>query len=329
MDQFHEENVTSSNGISTTRQPMPTPSLPRTVYAHRMQSYSPLTFTSINEYCNNEVATSIYTIWNFLPKVIYEQLHYMSNIFFILGCILHLFADGATSVFAIIGPLSFVLLVTLLKDAIFDIMRHRQDKQINERKFPIMHINIDTKQIYWKLTKSQLIHVGDVILCRMDEEFPCDLIILATSSNDCTCRITTVNLDGENTLKTQYSLLQTQCIYEHYFNDSIYYTFNNQYIDNQLKSLFIKVYCQQPNDDFTHFDGYLTLLTNSCKQSLTLRNILYKGAKLKNTKWIIGLVVYTGNDTKLLLNSKTVKRKYSSRENSDKLKEKYVCPKLG
>ncbi|KAH8854908.1 putative phospholipid-transporting ATPase IH [Schistosoma japonicum] len=313
MDQSNEENVNSSNIIGTPPESTPTSSLSRTVYAHRIQCYSPLTFTYINEYCNNEVVTSIYTIWNFLPKMIYEQLHYMSNIFFILVGILHLFADGATSIFSLIGPFSFVLLVTLLKDAIFDIMRHRQDKQINERKFPIMQINIETKQIYWKLTKSHLIHVGDVILCRIDEEFPCDLIILATSSKDCTCRITTVNLDGESTIKTQYSLLQTQIIYEYYFNDTHTYTFNNQFED-QLRLLFIKMHCQQPNEDFTHFDGYMTLLHNPCKQPLTLRNILYKGAKLKGTKWIIGLVVYTGNDTKLLLNSKTVKRKYSSRE---------------
>ncbi|CAH8435997.1 unnamed protein product [Schistosoma turkestanicum] len=317
MNQHNSKPVhSSSSNIINTVQPTSSCSLPRTVYAHRLQTYSPVTFTHKKEYCNNEVVTSIYTLWNFLPKIIYEQLHYMSNIFFILVAILHMFADGATSVFAIIGPFSFVFLVTLLKDGIFDILRHYQDKQINERKFPVMQINLETNEIYWKLTKSKFIHVGDVILCKSNEEFPCDLILLATSSKDCSCRITTANLDGESTIKTHYSIFNTQNIYEHYFNDSVTYKFNEQ-TDQLLKSLFIKIDCQQPNEDFTNFQGCITttsMINDQIIQPLTLQNILYKGAKLKSTKYIIGLVVYTGKDTKLILNSKKVIRKYSSRE---------------
>ncbi|VDP97498.1 unnamed protein product [Trichobilharzia regenti] len=265
-----------------------------TVHALHLLTYSPITFTNVYEFCNNEIKTSIYTIWNFLPKVIYEQLHSMSVVFFLLVAIIHMFADGATSVFAIIGPLSFVLLVSLLKDAIYDILRHRRDKQVNERKYPD-------------------ITVGDVIMCKNDEEFPCDLIILATSSNDCSCRLTTVNLDGESTIKTHYSMLDTHNIYKNYLNDSITYSLNNEFNDI-LKTLYIKVDCQHPNEDFTHFEGCITLSNGKLNQPLKLNNILYRGAKLKTTRCIIGLVVYTGRETKLLLNSKQPKRKYSSRE---------------
>ncbi|VDP54657.1 unnamed protein product, partial [Schistosoma margrebowiei] len=143
MDQSNKKPINSSN-TTTTFQSTSSSSLPRTIYAHRIENYSPITFTYIKEYCNNEIITSIYTIWNFLPKILYEQLHYISNIFFILVAIIHLFADGATSIFAIIGPFSFVLLVTMIKDAIYDILRHQQDKQINEKLFPLMKINIKT-----------------------------------------------------------------------------------------------------------------------------------------------------------------------------------------
>jgi len=36
--------------------------------------------------------------------------------------------------------------------------------------------------------------------------------------------------------------------------------------------------------------------------SLTEHQILLKGAKLLNTKWVVGFVVYTGKDTKLMQN---------------------------
>uniref|UniRef100_A0A5K4FA05 Phospholipid-transporting ATPase n=1 Tax=Schistosoma mansoni TaxID=6183 RepID=A0A5K4FA05_SCHMA len=319
MDHHNEKPVNSSKTTNTDQSPSSSSSsLSRTVYAHRIQNYSPLTYTSIKEYCNNEIKTSIYTIWNFLPKIIYEQLHYMSNIFFILVAIIHLFADGATSIFAIIGPFSFVLLVTMIKDIIYDLLRYYQDKQINEKKFFIMKINIETNEIYWILKKSKFIHVGDIILCKNNEEFPSDLIILSTSNLNNKCYITTVNIDGENTIKTHYCLLDTHNIYKKFLNENIIYNYNNnQYNNNnnnQFIDLLIKVNYQQPNEDFNNFEGYITILINNKKLLINNNNILYKGCKLKNTKYIIGLVIYTGNDTKLLLNSNKVKRKYTTRE---------------
>jgi len=58
-------------------------------------------------------------------------------------------------------------------------------------------------------------------------------------------------------------------------------------------------------------------------ESLVLdpKQLLLKGAILKNTEWIIGMVVYTGHNTKLMLNSKKGKVKYSSVE---KLMSKFL-----
>jgi len=48
--------------------------------------------------------------------------------------------------------------------------------------------------------------------------------------------------------------------------------------------------------------------------SLNENHLLLKGAKLKNTKWIVGFVVYTGNDTKLMQNQQKVRFKQSKLE---------------
>lgn len=44
------------------------------------------------------------------------------------------------------------------------------------------------------------------------------------------------------------------------------------------------------------------------------KQVLYRGAKLRNTKWIYGLVVYTGRVTKIMLNSESTADKMSQVE---------------
>ena len=43
--------------------------------------------------------------------------------------------------------------------------------------------------------------VGDVVMVREDETFPCDLILLSSSRGDGTCYVTTTSLDGESSHK--------------------------------------------------------------------------------------------------------------------------------
>ena len=47
---------------------------------------------------------------------------------------------------------------------------------------------------------------------------------------------------------------------------------------------------------------------------LDAKQLLLKGAKLKNTSWIIGILVYTGHNCKIMKNSKDPVTKYSSVE---------------
>lgn len=43
--------------------------------------------------------------------------------------------------------------------------------------------------------------VGDIVVVREDETFPCDLILLSSSRHDGTCYVTTTSLDGESSHK--------------------------------------------------------------------------------------------------------------------------------
>ena len=63
------------------------------------------------------------------------------------------------------------------------------------------------------------------------------------------------------------------------------------------------------------FNGIVENLSKKEEHSLEITNIIKKGSSLKNTEFIIGLVIYTGHDTKLMMNQIKGKRKYSDLEN--------------
>lgn len=59
-----------------------------------------------------------------------------------------------------------------------------------------------------------------------------------------------------------------------------------------------------PNKDLHKFEAKINLSSSDANVSISGdKQLLYRGTKLKNTKWIYGLVVYTGKNTKIILNS--------------------------
>ena len=84
----------------------------------------------------------------------------------------------------------------------------------------------------------------------------------------------------------------------------------------------INVYCCEPNPDLFYFDGLAEIKTGRGADSdsevvhkqLTLDNFLPRGSILRNTggDGILALTLYTGNDSKLILNQGKTKYKRSN-----------------
>lgn len=74
----------------------------------------------------------------------------------------------------------------------------------------------------------------------------------------------------------------------------------------------ITVQCEEPNSAIHHFDG--VLLWNGVEVPLSASNLLLRGSSLRNTRWALGVVVYTGKETKIVMNSRDAPSKLSTIE---------------
>lgn len=74
--------------------------------------------------------------------------------------------------------------------------------------------------------------------------------------------------------------------------------------------------CQQPLTNLYTFHGKLEINDGDKTTSghLTIENLMLRGSRLKDTEYVIGCAVYTGQDTKLSLNSKIISNKFSTAE---------------
>lgn len=83
---------------------------------------------------SNVVHTTKYTLITFLPKNLFEQFHRFANLYFLIIIILSFIPAIETVGKEVVWmPLTFVLLVTIIKDGFEDFRRYLSDKEVNNR----------------------------------------------------------------------------------------------------------------------------------------------------------------------------------------------------
>uniref|UniRef100_A0A8D0MF88 Phospholipid-transporting ATPase n=1 Tax=Sus scrofa TaxID=9823 RepID=A0A8D0MF88_PIG len=252
----------------------------RTVYVgHRepppgTEAYIP------QRYPDNRIVSAKYTFWNFIPKNLFEQFRRIANFYFLIIFLVQLIIDTPTSPVTSGLPLFFVITVTAIKQGYEDWLRHKADSAMNQCPVHfIQHGKLVRKQ-------SRKLRVGDVVMVKEDETFPCDLIFLSSSRADGTCHVTTASLDGESSHKTHYAVQDTKGFHS----------------EQDIAGLPAPIECDQPQPDLY--------------KPLGSENLLLRGATLKNTEKIFGVAVYTGMETKMALNYQSKSQKRSAVEKS-------------
>uniref|UniRef100_A0A8C7DJQ3 Phospholipid-transporting ATPase n=1 Tax=Oncorhynchus kisutch TaxID=8019 RepID=A0A8C7DJQ3_ONCKI len=222
------------------------------------------------KFCSNHVSTAKYNVLTFLPRFLYSQFRRAANSFFLFIALLQV----RQRLFVLVArALPSVVKVTLI---------------FKNTEYPtcIPKLNTHTTEKYmWELCFFQAV-VGDIIRVGCSDYVPADSILLSSSEPQGMCYIETSNLDGETNLKIRQGLQITSEIKD---------------IDSLMR-LSGRMECESPNRHLYEFVGNIRLDGHST-MPLGPDQILLRGAQLRNTQWVHGVVVYTGHDTKLMQNS--------------------------
>ena len=101
-----------------------------------------------------------------------------------------------------VGPLVFVLGVTLVKEFLDDHARSKKDSQINNKQY----LTVKLGGGLLKKTAAKNLKVGDIVVLNSNEAAPADLCLLWTSDAQESIFIRTDQLDGETDWKVRRPL---------------------------------------------------------------------------------------------------------------------------
>ncbi|GAA5879366.1 hypothetical protein JCM1840_006023, partial [Sporobolomyces johnsonii] len=239
-----------------------------------------------SKFGNNSVSTSKYNLVTFIPKFLAEQFSKYANIFFLFtACIQQIPNVSPTNRYTTILPLGLVLIVAALKEAKEDIKRHQSDADLNSRKAKVLEGSTFVDKL-WRNIK-----VGDIVRLESNDFFPADLVILSSSEPEGLCYIETSNLDGETNLKIKQA---------HRSTANLLSPVSISQLSGQIRS-------EQPNNSLYTFEATLSMSSAGMAASKDIPlgpdQILLRGAQLRNTAWLYGVVIFTGHETKLMRNA--------------------------
>lgn len=244
---------------------------------------------------DNSIETSKYNWYNCVPKILIEQFSKMANIYFLIIAILQSinYISISNGKPIILLPLSFVIILNGLKDILEDLKRKYADNKEN---------NNEVKKYENQLicTKWMDLKKGDIVKIHENEFFPADLLIIASSENNM-CFVETKSLDGETNLKYKYVDLELSKFVDKKIISNI-----------ELNEDFLMIECKRPNDNI--FDFTSKVLFEDKTVLLNKDSALLRGCCLKQTSWVYGIVIYVGNDTKVMKNSTRSFKKLSKLE---------------
>ncbi|KRY36509.1 putative phospholipid-transporting ATPase IA [Trichinella spiralis] len=232
----------------------------------------------------------VYNAITFFPRFLFEQFRRYANIFFLFIGLLQQIPDvSPTGRYTTAVPLLCILSVSAIKEIIEDWKRHNADRKVNRSKVLVLRFGRWVDELW------ENVNVGDLVKIVDGQFFPADLVLLSSSEPQAMAYVETSNLDGETNLKLRQGSVKTAHLLSH----------------ETLGEFFAYLDCEPPNRQLYELSGKLTLPDNT-EIPLGPDQLLLRGSLLKNTQWIFGVVIYTGHETKLMLNSNVAPLKRSN-----------------
>ena len=250
-------------------------------------------------YWSNKEENHKYSILFFIPVVLFNQFKQFGNFFYLLLSVSQFFAVlkvGFT--FTYIAPLCIVVGFSMGKELYDDIKRRIQDKRINSTLITTLILSKENPRNLIKIEKKAAdLNIGDIIELKKDSRVPADIIVLKTfnESEENQAFIRTDQLDGE----TDWKLRKAPGVSQGKSERDIVNI--NGYIEYEPPSKLIY-----------NFQGVLKYQSEQGiiqKEPLNLENTMWASTVVASQK-IIGIIIYTGKETRAQMNSSTPKYKF-------------------
>ncbi|SGZ50248.1 CIC11C00000003463 [Sungouiella intermedia] len=243
---------------------------------------------SKKSFVTNAVSNAKYNPITFIPVILYEQFKFFFNLYFLLVALSQIIPQlriGYLSSYVV--PLAFVLTVTMMKEAGDDIARRRRDMDQNNEQYEVLNRESPLTQDV-TMVASKNLKVGDLVRLHKDRRIPADMILIQSSDSNGESFIKTDQLDGETDWKLRIACSVTQII-----------TDVSKLVNN------ISLIVGRPTKNIHTFDGKLIYHQSSANNKtvpLTVDQTLWANTVLASGT-AIGIVVYTGVETRQLLNT--------------------------
>ncbi|XP_028727849.1 probable phospholipid-transporting ATPase IIB isoform X2 [Peromyscus leucopus] len=268
----------------------------------------------------NAIKNQKYNVFTFIPGVLYEQFKFFLNLYFlVVSCSQFVPALKIGYLYTYWAPLGFVLAVTIAREAIDEFRRFQRDKEMNSQLYSKLTVRVSIytciglyevamvfsmsllnfplkriKSLGKVQVKSSDIQVGDLIIVEKNQRIPSDMVFLRTSEKAGSCFIRTDQLDGETDWKLKVAVSCTQRL------PAL----------GDLFSISAYVYAQKPQLDIHSFEGTFTREDSDppIHESLSIENTLW-ASTIVASGTVIGVVIYTGKETRSVMNTSNPKNK--------------------
>ena len=245
---------------------------------------------------SNKEENNKYNLITFIPIVLFNQFKQFGNFFYLIMSITQFFPELKVGfLFTYISPLAFVVFVSMSKELYDDINRRIQDKKTNSSKITVLVSSPNKKGVETIEKNASDLLVGDIIEIKKNTRVPADIIVLKTfnEANDNQAFIRTDQLDGETDWKLRKAPGITQ-----------------QMSELQLFTSDSYAECEPPSKLIYNFQGVINCRTEEGpkREPLNLENTMWASTVVASMK-VIGIVIYTGKETRARMNSSTPKMK--------------------
>ncbi|UOH79359.1 hypothetical protein LQV05_000363 [Cryptococcus neoformans] len=221
----------------------------------------------------NSVTTGKYGPITFLPK-------------FLLSCIQQVPNVSPTGHWTTIVPLGVVIIASAFKEIKEDFKRHASDRSLNNN---LAQVLVDQQ---FQLRPWRRLRVGDIVRLEANSFIPADIVLISSSEPEGLCYVETANLDGETNLKIKQAHPSTASL-------------TNPHSVSLLRGHILS---EPPNSSLYTYDGAFHLSSPHpgsapTKTPVGPHQMLLRGAQLRNTGWVYGVIVNAGHETKLMRNA--------------------------